>query len=97
VLIFPVTEANVVSGAAKGVTAIKLEPKDRVLGFVLAGRKREGLTVLTSRGSSQIVRATKYPVTSRGGRGYAIMQRGGLTEVVPDDVEPVPAPESITE
>ena len=31
VLIFPVTEANIVSGAARGVVAIRLEPKDRVL------------------------------------------------------------------
>ena len=67
VLIFPVTEANVVAGAAKGVAAIKLDAKDRVIGFVLANKKREGLTVRTSRGATQIVRATKYPVTGRGG------------------------------
>ena len=42
VLIFPVTEANVVAGAARGVVAIKLEAKDRVIGFVLANKKREG-------------------------------------------------------
>jgi DNA gyrase subunit A len=97
VLIFPVAEANVVSGAAKGVTAIKLDPADRVLGFVLAGKKREGLYVVTSRGATQIVRATKYPVTSRGGRGYAILQRGSLSEIVPTDVEPVPPVEEIAE
>ena len=51
VLIFPVTEANIVAGAAKGVTAIKLDAKDRVIGFVLANKKREGLTVRTSRGA----------------------------------------------
>lgn len=65
-LIFPVTDANVVSGAARGVNAIRLDPKDRVIGFVLANKKREGLTVRTNRGATQIVRATKYPVTSRG-------------------------------
>jgi DNA gyrase subunit A len=97
VLIFPAQEINVVAGAAKGVTAIKLDERDRVLGFVLAGRKREGLTVLTSRGATQIVRATKYPVTSRGGRGYAILQRGSLTEVVPDEATPVPPAEEIVE
>ncbi len=67
VLIFPVTEANVVAGAARGVVAIRLDPKDRVIGFVLANKKREGLTVRTNRGATQIVRATKYPVTGRGG------------------------------
>jgi DNA gyrase subunit A len=97
VLIFPVTEANVVAGAARGVSAIKLEIKDRVIGFVLANKKREGLTVRTSRGAIQIVRATKYPVTARGGRGYAILQRGSLECVLPSEAEPVPAPDSIIE
>ena len=90
VLIFPVAEANVVAAAAKGVAAVKLDPKDRVIGFALADRKREGLTVRTSRGSTQIVRATKYPVTSRGGRGYAILQRGSLDAIVHDEAQPVP-------
>ena len=52
VLIFPVTEANVVAGAARGVVAIKLEAKDRVIGFMLANKKREGLTVRTNRGAT---------------------------------------------
>ncbi len=91
VLIFPVTEANIVAGAARGVNAIRLDSKDRVIGFVLAGKKREGLTVRTNRGATQIVRATKYPVTSRGGKGYAILQRGSLEAVLPEEAEPVPA------
>jgi DNA gyrase subunit A len=97
VLIFPVTEANVVSGAAKGVAAIKLDDKDRVIGFSLANKMREGLTVRTSRGSTQIIRATKYPVTSRGGRGYAILQRGSLDAVIHDDAQPVPPVEQVGE
>ena len=95
VLIFPVTEANVVAGAARGVAAIKLEPKDRVIGFMLANKKREGLTVRTNRGATQIVRATKYPVTGRGGRGYAILQRGSLESVLPGEAEPVPSQEQV--
>ncbi|MGE3818730.1 MAG: DNA topoisomerase (ATP-hydrolyzing) subunit A [Isosphaeraceae bacterium] len=97
VLIFPVSEANVVSGAAKGVTAIKLDAKDRALGFTLANRMREGLTVRTSRGAIQIVRATKYPVTGRGGRGYAILQRGTLDAVIPEEARPVPPVEDVLE
>ncbi len=95
VLIFPVSEANVVSGAAKGVIAIKLDPKDRILGFTLSNKMRDGLTVRTSRGGTQVVRATKYPVTSRGGRGYAILQRGSLAEVIPDEAQPVPPVDQI--
>jgi len=95
VLIFPVTEANVVSGAAKGVTAIKLKGDDRVIGFALADRMREGLTVRTNRGATQIVRATKYPVTTRGGLGFGILQRGSLDAVIPDEPTPVPRPEDV--
>jgi DNA gyrase subunit A len=97
VLIFPVTEANIVGGAARGVTAIRLDSKDRVLGFMLANKKREGLTVRTNRGGIQIVRATKYPVTGRGGKGYAILQRGSLESVTPAEAEPVPSLEEIGE
>ena len=97
VLIFPVSEANVVGGAAKGVTAIKLKGDDRAIGFALAGKKREGLTVRTSRGATQIVRATKYPVTGRGGLGFGILQRGSLDAILHDDAEPVPPVESINE
>jgi DNA gyrase subunit A len=97
VLIFPVTEANIVAGAARGVVAIRLDGKDRVIGFVLANKKREGLTVRTSRGATQIVRATKYPVTGRGGKGYAILQRGSLEAVLPEEAEPVPSLEQFNE
>src|SRR5262249_14494125 len=91
VLIFPVTEANVVAGAARGVVAIRLEAKDRVIGFVLANKKREGLTVRTNRGATQIVRATKNPVTGRSGNGYAIRQRGSPEALLPEEAEPVPS------
>jgi len=97
VLIFPVTEANIVAGAARGVNAIKLDSKDRVIGFVLTHKKREGLTVRTNRGATQIVRATKFPVASRGGKGYAILQRGTLEALLPDEAEPVPALEEFSD
>jgi DNA gyrase subunit A len=66
-----------------------------VIGFMLANKKREGLTVRTNRGALQIVRATKYPVTGRGGRGYAILQRGSLECVLPGEAEPVPSQEQV--
>jgi DNA gyrase subunit A len=97
VLIFPVAEVNVVAGAAKGVTAVKLDSKDAVIGFALANKMREGLTVRTNRGAIQIVRATKYPVTGRGGKGYGILQRGSLEAVIHDDAVPVPPVEQVGE
>ncbi len=68
-----------------------------MIGFALANKKREGLTVRTNRGATQIVRATKYPVTGRGGKGYAILQRGSLEAVLPDEAEPVPSLEEFDE
>jgi DNA gyrase subunit A len=65
--------------------------------FSLANRMREGLTVRTNRGATQIVRATKYPVTGRGGRGYGILQRGSLEAVIPDEAQPVPPVEEVGE
>ena len=97
VLIFPVADVNVVASAAKGVTAVKMDSSDAVIGFALANKIREGLTVRTNRGAEQIVRATKYPVTSRGGRGYSILQRGSLDAVIHDDPVPIPSPEQVGE
>src|SRR5207248_9147450 len=75
----------------------RLAAKDRVIGFDLANRKREGLAVRTNRGATQIVRATRYPVTGRGGKGYAILQRGSLEAVLPEEAEPVPSLEQFNE
>ncbi len=97
VLVFPLQEANLVSGPARGVQAIKLDPKDRVLGFKLCDHKRDGLTIRTSRGAIQVVKASKYPVTARGGKGYAIMQRGSIESVVLEDAEPIPSLEEVAE
>jgi len=97
VLIFPVAEANVVAGSARGVTAIKLDPADRAIGFCLANRMREGLRVRTNRGAEVHVRATKYPVTGRGGRGYAVLQRGSIDAVLLDEARPVPPVEQVAE
>ncbi|GIW87093.1 MAG: DNA topoisomerase (ATP-hydrolyzing) [Isosphaeraceae bacterium] len=97
VLVFPVSEANIVSGPARGVQAIKLDPRDRVLGFKLCDGRRDALSVRTSRGAVQTITASKYPVTSRGGKGYAILQRGSLEAVLPDEAEPIPPPEAIAE
>jgi DNA gyrase subunit A len=97
VLIFAVTEVNIVASAAKGVMAIKLDRRDRVLGFALANKMREGLTVRTNRGATMVVRATKYPVTGRGGKGYGVLQRGSLEAIIHDEARPVPTIEDVGE
>ena len=47
---------------------------------------RDLLTVETTRGSEQTISTTKYEVTGRGGKGKELMQRGGFTRVVPNEV-----------
>jgi DNA gyrase subunit A len=83
-----VSEVNYLSGPGKGVILIKLKPgEDRVLGFIASKGDRDLLTVETSRGAEQTVSTTKYEVTSRGGRGRELLQRGQFIRVT------VPAPE----
>ena len=88
-LIFPVDEVNVLSGAGKGVQAIKLGDGDYVLGYDLATAARQGCEVETNRGAGIIVRTTKYEVTRRGGRGRQMLKRGTLTKWVQGPVQPV--------
>jgi DNA gyrase subunit A len=41
------------------------------------------MVVETSRGAEQTVSTAKYEVTSRGGKGRELLQRGSFTRVVP--------------
>jgi DNA gyrase subunit A len=85
-------EVNYLSGPGKGVILIKLKPgEDRVLGFVASKGDRDLLTVETSRGAEQTISTAKYEVTSRGGRGRELLQRGQFTRVIPAAPE-IPPP-----
>lgn len=95
VLKFQVAEANVVAGAAKGVMAIKLDASDRVLGFILARKDRETITVKTNRGATQALKAAKFGNTGRGGKGSGVLQRGTFDAFVHDETQPIPALETI--
>jgi DNA gyrase subunit A len=84
-LLCKVDEVNFLSGPGRGVILIKLGKKDedRVLGFVASTGDRDLLTVETTRGATQTISTGKYGVTSRGGRGRELLQRGEFTRVVP--------------
>jgi DNA gyrase subunit A len=89
-----VSEVNYLSGPGKGVILIKLKRgEDRVLGFISSVGDRDLLRVETSRGSEQTVSTAKYEVTSRGGRGRELLQRGQFTRVLPAALEIPPPPE----
>ena len=83
-------EVNFLSGPGRGVILIKIDfPDDKVIGAIVSSGDRDLLTVETTRGSEQTISTTKYRVTGRGGKGKELMQRGGFTRVVPNEV---PAP-----
>ncbi len=92
-MLCPVSEVNYLSGPGRGVILIKLKAgEDRVLGFIASTGDRDLLTVETSRGAEQTVSTTKYEVTSRGGRGRELLQRGQFIRVVPPMPE-IPPPQ----
>ena len=80
-------EINFLSGPGRGVILIKIEfPEDKVIGAIVSTGDRDLLTVETTRGSEQTISTTKYEVTGRGGKGRELMQRGGFTKVLPQEV-----------
>jgi DNA gyrase subunit A len=83
-LLCKLDEVNFLSGPGRGVILIKLgTDEDKVLGFVASTGDRDLLTVETSRGAEQTISTAKYSVTSRGGRGRELLQRGEFTRVLP--------------
>ncbi len=87
-------EVSFLSGPGKGVTLIKLEGDDAVIGFKAAKGPRDVLVVETSMGGEQRVGTASYEKTSRGGRGREIIKRGSLVGVV---AEPPSAPPPLEE
>jgi DNA gyrase subunit A len=79
-------EVNFLSGPGKGVLLIKLaKGGDRVLGFIASKDDRDLMRVETTRGAEQTISTAKYTVTSRGGKGRELLQRGQFTRVVPPE------------
>ncbi len=75
-------EVNYLSGPGKGVLLIKLAEDDRVLGFIASTGDRDVLTVETTRGGEQTISTAKYEITSRGGKGRELLQRGGFARTL---------------
>ncbi|MGQ0734971.1 MAG: DNA gyrase/topoisomerase IV subunit A [Acidobacteriota bacterium] len=80
-------EVNFLSGPGRGVILIKLKfPDDRVIGAQVSTGDRDLMTVETSRGAEQTISTAKYEVTSRGGKGRELLQRGQFVKVLPGEV-----------
>lgn len=84
---FAIDEINVLQGVGKGVIGIKLDNNDVCLGGALIGSRFDALTVETTTGQVKEYRRGAHPATSRGGRGYEVVKRGGLARVVPPPIE----------
>jgi DNA gyrase subunit A len=90
-LLCKVDEVNFLSGPGRGVILIKLSSdSDRVLGAIASSGDRDLMTVETTRGAEQTISTAKYEVTSRGGKGRELLQRGQFTRVVPVTPEAPP-------
>jgi DNA gyrase subunit A len=98
-LLFDVNQVKILSGAGRGVTAIRLERADHVMGFVLTTDRMLGIEVETNRGRIEVLRPNKYQVTRRGNRGREIIKKGYLVRVFQNPVEvflePEPEPEEV--
>ena len=79
-MLFSVTDIPPKSGTVKGVNAIKLDKGDRLIGFALTHKKREGLTVRTNRGRELVIRETSYRPVKRGGKGTPVLRMGQFVD-----------------
>jgi DNA gyrase/topoisomerase IV subunit A len=81
-LLCPVSEINFLSGPGRGVTVLKLDSGDRVVGVAAVRDERDGLTVVREEGGRPIeVTPRRYRITSRGGKGVLLIKRGRLRVV----------------
>jgi DNA gyrase subunit A len=85
VIHFPIEQVAELAGVGKGVRGIKLAGKSRCLGGRVVSSGRDVVSVENTNGNMVDVRASKYTVTSRGGKGYEVIRRGGFRKIVPDE------------
>jgi DNA gyrase subunit A len=90
-LLCDVSEVSFLGGPGKGVTLVKLEDDDVLLGIKLARDGKDSISVETSLGGKQKISTGSYEKTGRGGRGREIIKRGTLVRVV-TETPPAPAP-----
>jgi DNA gyrase subunit A len=93
-LLCSAAEISYLSGAGKGVSLIKLEDGDRVVGFAVAYTPNDALVLRTSLGGEQRISPSKYETVSRGGKGRDIIKRGQFVEAVLPAVLAPTLPES---
>jgi DNA gyrase subunit A len=85
------SEVNELAGPGRGVTVIKVEKEDRVIGFLCTSDRQATLELETSKGRKLVLSPAKYEVSARGGRGRE-MARRETVKVVATPVQWIPLP-----
>ena len=76
---FAVSEANLLKGPGKGVTALSLHTGDRMFAFELTTEAMSGVVVTTQQGREEVIRPNKF-AGPRGGKGRVVLKRGKFVE-----------------
>ena len=96
-LICDADEAAELANPGRGVTMIKVEGEDDVLGFALGKRKDNEVLVAELESGKKIpVGPGRYQVTARGGRGHALARKAKVVRVhVPIEMLPAEQPKLV--
>jgi len=76
------SEVTYLASAGKGITLIKLDGDDKVVGFVAAASHDEHLVLKTSLGGEHRISAGRVETAARGGKGRDAIKRGQFVEMV---------------
>ncbi len=89
VLICAAAEISYLNGPGRGVILVKLEEEDQLVGFKIAFGPDDALVLKTTLGGEQKVSLARHEVSARGGKGFQLIKRGQISEVVlPTPVAP---------
>jgi DNA gyrase subunit A len=96
-LVCDADEAAELANPGRGVTMIKVDDEDDVLGFALGKRKDNEVLVAELESGKKIpVGPGRYQVTARGGRGHALARKAKVVRVhIPVEVPPAEQPKLV--
>jgi DNA gyrase subunit A len=83
VLVTKAAEINKLEGAGRGVTVLKTEDDDVVIGFISAATKAEKLILESEGGKKFEIAADPGKASARGGKGHQVIKRTTLHVVKP--------------
>ena len=83
VLVCAADDINKLEGPGRGVTVIKTDEDDAVVGFISAATKSEQLVLETEGGKKIEVAADPKKASSRGGKGHQVIKRTSVRVVRP--------------